>query len=251
MAFMFRPLRADEIECRVSTVNPMGCSLLLYKDSRADQNLLDETVGPMNWKRSHQLIGDRLYCTVEIWDAEKGQWISKQDVGTESYTEKEKGQASDSFKRACFNFGCGRELYSAPFIWIKAGNVTLDDYNGKKTTKDHFTLTEIRYDKDGNITALEIRNDKLDRVVYTYGKTRGQRADDRKTKQVAAQTIDTIKMGAITQALERAGIPLEKVLSHFGITSIGEMTEEMFVKTNEMINNYSKKGKANGDTGNT
>ena len=246
MAFLFRPLRADEIECRVSTVNNKGCSLLLYKDARCDQNILDETVDPMRWKRSHQLIGDRLYCTVEIWDIEKGQWIAKQDVGTESYTEKETGQASDSFKRACFNWGIGRELYTAPFIWITAGNVTLEDYNGKKTTKDHFTLTEIRYDKDGNISALEIRNDKLNKIVYTFGKTKGQRADDRKTKQVAAQTIDTIKMGAITQALDRVGIPLEKVLSHFSIQSIGEMTEEMFVKTNEMINNYEK-GQKNAD----
>lgn len=249
MAFMFRPLRADEIECRVSTVSAKGCSLLLYKDSRSDQNLLDETVGPMNWKRSHQLIGDRLYCTVEIWDEKKQQWIAKQDVGTESYTEKEKGQASDSFKRACFNFGAGRELYTAPFIWITAGNVALEDYNGKKTTKDHFTVTEIKYDKDGNISALEIKNDKLDKIVYTFGKTRGQRADDRKTKTVSSQTIDTVKMAAVTSALQRAGIPLEKVLAHFGLQSIGEMTEEMFWKTNEMINKYEK-DKKNGNEGN-
>ena len=250
MAYMFRPLRADEIECRVSTINSRGCSLLLYKDARCDQNILDETVDPMRWKRSHQLIGDRLYCTVEIWDIEKGQWIAKQDVGTESYTEKEKGQASDSFKRACFNWGIGRELYTAPFVWIPAGNVNLEDSNGKKITKDHFTLTEIKYDKDGNISALEIKNDKMDKVVYTYGKTRGQRADDRKTKTVATQTIDTVKMSAVTSALQRAGIPLEKVLAHFSIQSIGEMTEEMFWKTNEMINKYEKDKKTNGDTGN-
>lgn len=102
---MFRTLTASEIEARVATVTKKGCSLLLYKNSRVDMNILDETFGNMNWKRSHQLIGDRLYCTIEIWDAEKQQWISKQDVGTESYTEKEKGQASDSFKRACFNVG--------------------------------------------------------------------------------------------------------------------------------------------------
>lgn len=92
----FRKLKADEIDCRVSTINEKGLSLLLYKDARVDQNILDETVGPFDWLRSHQLIGDRLYCTVAIWDASKNQWVSKQDVGTESYTEKEKGQASDS-----------------------------------------------------------------------------------------------------------------------------------------------------------
>lgn len=101
----FRLLRADEIECRVSTVKKNGCSLLLYKDARCDQNILDETFGIFGWERSHQLIGDRLYCTVSVRNPDTGEWIRKQDVGTESYTEKEKGQASDSFKRACFNLG--------------------------------------------------------------------------------------------------------------------------------------------------
>lgn len=247
MAFMFRPLRADEIECRVSTVSAKGCSLLLYKTARADQDLLDETVGPKNWQRRH--TRDNANCIISIWDEDKKQWVEKEDTGTESFTEKEKGLASDSFKRAGFNWGIGRELYTAPFIWIPAGNVTLEDYNGKKTTKDRFSVTEIKYDKDGNVSALEIRNDKIDRIVYTYGKTKGQRVDDRKTKAVASQTIDTVKMSAITQALQRAGISLDKVLAHFGITSVGEMTEEMFLKTTEMINKYEK-DKKNGDTGN-
>lgn len=105
MNFKFRKLRANEIDVRVASVSAKGVSLLLYKDARCDMNILDETVGPMNWQRGHQIIGDRLYCTVSIYDENKGIWISKQDVGTESYAEKEKGQASDSFKRACFNWG--------------------------------------------------------------------------------------------------------------------------------------------------
>lgn len=92
-----RLLRADEIECRVSTINEKGLSLLLYKDARVDQRILDETFSPLGWQRTHQSIDGNLYCTVEIWDDAKQQWIAKQDVGTMSYTEKEKGQASDSF----------------------------------------------------------------------------------------------------------------------------------------------------------
>lgn len=111
-----RLLRADEIECRVSTINEKGLSLLLFKDARVDQRILDETFTPFGWRRTHQCIDGKLYCTVEVWDSAKGQWVAKQDVGTESYSEKEKGQASDSFKRACFNWGVGRELYTAPFI---------------------------------------------------------------------------------------------------------------------------------------
>lgn len=112
----FRALTADDIECRVSTVSDKGCSLLLYKDARCDMKILDETVGPENWKRSHELINGNLFCNVSLWDEGKKEWVTKQDVGTESYTEKEKGQASDAFKRACFNWGIGRELYTAPFI---------------------------------------------------------------------------------------------------------------------------------------
>ena len=115
----FRTLNASEIEVRPATINQKGLTLLLYKDARVDQNILDETVGCMNWQRSH--TRDNANCIVSIWDSEKGMWVSKEDTGTESYTEKEKGLASDSFKRACFNWGIGRELYSAPFIWIAFG----------------------------------------------------------------------------------------------------------------------------------
>ena len=166
----FRKLRACEIEARVSTVSEKGCSLLLYKDARVDQNVLDETVGAENWKRSHQLIGNNLYCTVDIWDSNKNQWVSKQDVGTESYTEKEKGQASDSFKRACFNWGIGRELYTAPFIWIDASKANVSQYQGKWTTKERFDVLEIAYDELGNISYLKIVNDRTREMVYTYGK---------------------------------------------------------------------------------
>ena len=109
----FRKLRADEIDCRVNTINEKGLSLLLYKDARCDMNILDETVGCMNWKRSH--TRDNANCIVSIYNKEIGEWVSKEDTGTESYTEKEKGLASDSFKRACFNWGIGRELYTSPF----------------------------------------------------------------------------------------------------------------------------------------
>lgn len=169
----FRKLKASEIDARVATVSEKGCSLLLYKDARVDQNILDETVGPENWQRNHELINGNLFCNVGIRVQREGdwsEWVWKQDVGTESYTEKEKGQASDAFKRACFNWGIGRELYTAPFIWIPAKDVTLVDRNdGKKSTYDTFTVTEIGYDDNGEIDSLQIVNDKRKQVVYTLG----------------------------------------------------------------------------------
>lgn len=164
-----RRLEADEIDARVAQVFETGAVLLLYKDARADQRVLDETFGAMNWQRSHQEIDGKLYCTVSIWDDDKKQWISKQDVGTESYTEAEKGQASDSFKRACFNWGIGRELYTAPFIWCKAENLKAAgvDFEKKpgKDGKMRWTLKgcspkveQIGYDEKGNIIKLTISN---------------------------------------------------------------------------------------------
>lgn len=167
MDLKFRKLKADEIEIRAQSVTEKGVILLLYKNSRTDMDILDETVGKNNWRRSHVLINGNLFCNVEIWDADKKEWISKQDVGTESNTEKEKGQASDSFKRACVNWGIGRELYSSPFIFVKAGDCEIADYKSKKTCKDKFSVAKITYKKNGDINGLAIRNTKTKRIVFT------------------------------------------------------------------------------------
>lgn len=177
----FRDLRADEIDCRVATCNNKGVTLLLYKDARADMIILDETVGPENWQRSHELINGNLFCNVSIKC--DGEWITKQDVGTESYTEKEKGQASDSFKRACFNWGLGRELYTAPFIWVSASMCNISQNNGKYTTYDKFEVEEITIENK-RITGLSIRNTKTGSIVYTFGKTTAK-----KGKSVADKPI--------------------------------------------------------------
>lgn len=195
----FRKLKAEEIDARVATLSEKGCSLLLYKDARVDQNILDETVGSENWQRYHEMIGNNLYCTVSIWDDVKKAWIEKQDVGTESYTEKEKGQASDSFKRACFNWGIGRELYTAPFIWVKAGDVKIEDKNGKKTTYDTFGVKKIGYDDDGNINCLEIINKKQHKVVYKLGvsddtpKTDEEVSDDSAEEVISKKEVEILK----------------------------------------------------------
>lgn len=140
-------LTAQDVEARVQQVTDRGGAIiLLYKNARVDMAILDEVFGPMNWQRSHQVIDGRLYCTVSVWDSEKQQWISKQDVGTESQTEKEKGQASDSFKRACFNLGIGRELYNSPFIFIQLKpDEVATGKSGKKTTYIKFNVTELEY----------------------------------------------------------------------------------------------------------
>lgn len=165
---MFRDLRADEIECRIAQAKSNGVSLLLYKDARCDQSILDETVGAMNWQRSH--TRDNANCIVTLWDGEKKQWISKEDTGTESNTEKEKGLASDSFKRACFNWGIGRELYTAPFIWVSADACTTlkQDNFGKWKCYDAFDVAEIDI-QNKRITGLAIKNRQTGKICYSFG----------------------------------------------------------------------------------
>ena len=166
-----RALRADEIECRVANVSSRGCTLLLYKDARCDKRILDETFGIAGWRNNYQEIKGNLFCTVEIWDKEKQQWIAKQDCGTESYTEKEKGEASDAFKRACFNIGIGRELYTKIFIFIACE--TEKDNNGRYKLKNPYEkwyVSEIETNNDTEkITYLQIRDVKQNFVAFTFG----------------------------------------------------------------------------------
>lgn len=164
----FRTLQANEIECRVGTQDKgcKWCTLLLYKDARVDQRLLDEVVGATHWQRSHELIDGQLFCTVSIYDPDTKQWVSKQDVGTESNTEKEKGRASDAFKRACFNWGIGRELYTAPFIYIK--DLNANDFNNGKLKMGRFKVKSIAYDEQRNVSELTIV-DSDGNVRFTMG----------------------------------------------------------------------------------
>ena len=118
-----RPLRPDEIEVRVGQVTQKGASMLLYKNARVDMSILDEEVGAENWGCRYREVKGNLFCEVSIWSEKLGAWVSKEDCGTESYAEKEKGEASDAFKRACFKWGIGRELYSAPFIFLPVGTI--------------------------------------------------------------------------------------------------------------------------------
>ena len=161
----FRDLRADEIECRVQSVKGNGLVLLLYKDARVDMNILDETVGASAWQREHYECKGNLFCRVGIRCASvrravgegdlgfEPEWVWKSDCGTESNTEAQKGEASDSFKRACFNWGIGRELYTAPFIWIPADKCNIN--NGK--CYDKFEVEKIII-QDKQIIALAIKN---------------------------------------------------------------------------------------------
>lgn len=166
----FRNLRADEIECRVGMIREKGFTLLLYKDARCDMNILDESVGAENWQRDHYECKGNLFARVGIKCG--NEWVWKADCGTESNTEKEKGEASDSFKRACVNWGIGRELYSSPFIWI--GGHVKKEQNGKLVPDfKSIKVVDIGYSADGNkITHLSISGDG--ETIYEFGRKAAQ-----------------------------------------------------------------------------
>lgn len=169
-----RLLSKEDIEVRVAQTlagnNKVRVNLLLYKNARVDMKIMDELFTPMGWKRTHKLIGDRLYCCVEVYNPETKEWICKEDVGVESNTEAEKGQASDSFKRACVNWGIGRELYTAPKITIELNeNEYTKDQNSRIKVWAYFSVKSIGYDsKTRTITSLEIQ-DKFGNVRFSMG----------------------------------------------------------------------------------
>lgn len=233
-----RLLKEDEIECRIATINEKGLSLLLYKDARVDQKILDETFGIFGWKRSHQCIDGNLYCTVEIYDKESGEWVAKQDVGTTGYAEKEKSQASDSFKRACFNWGIGRELYSAPFIWIPANKASIQVKEvGNKEKRyycnDCFSVYSIQYNDEREIYALTILNGK-GQVVYEWKSARVTDSSKGKKKDVPkglpGNFISDKQMDSLQAELNRTGVTMETVQKRYKIQEPGNMSEELYGK---------------------
>lgn len=161
----FRPLTANEIECRVGNVAKSGSGffLLLYKNARVDQTILDETFGAFNWQSKYYQVKNTMVCSVGVYLRERGEWIWKDNGGDDDYqAEKVKAELSDSFKRASFCLGIGRELYYSPKIWINA--------QGENTTSARYSVKVIEYDDKKRITKLVIINDKTKEVVYSFGK---------------------------------------------------------------------------------
>jgi hypothetical protein len=172
---MIRLLEAREIDVRIQqvcgTAPNVGAILLLYKDARCDMAILDETFGMYGWQREHSFKDGKNYCKVSIWDDQKRCWIAKEDVGVESNTEEVKGQSSDAFKRACFNIGIGRELYSSPFIYAPLNKNELEEKDGKTKVSNRlkFRVSKIGYTTNREISYIEIV-DHTNAVRYTYGK---------------------------------------------------------------------------------
>jgi hypothetical protein len=230
---IFRDLTADEIECRIGMIKTNGLSLLLYKDARCDMNILDETVGPLNWKREHSR--ENANCIVSIWDKDKGQWISKEDTGTESNTEKEKGLASDSFKRACVNWGIGRELYTSPFVWIPTNLCNIKE--GK--CYDRFEVTHIAIENK-QITELKIVNATTGVECFKW------KAEAAKIEPIEDEKLTEAEANELYGYMQRKGLDDAKITEtlqkNYGVNTLNELTRSQYamIKINLMKNKGEK-----------
>ena len=215
----FRKLRADEIECRIGSVKKdgSGMSLLLYKDARCDMNILDETVGSFNWDREHKELKGVIYCGVTI-RAEDGNYATKWDAGTESNTEAQKGEASDSFKRACFNWGIGRELYTAPFIWVKG----YDKY-------EKFKVDHIEY--EGNKISNLVIIDSKGGIAY---KMHGVKRPMEKVAEV--EKISPNQVEELTALIDATNSNLSQFCKYFKILTIEDMKKTDYDSAVDMLN---------------
>jgi hypothetical protein len=228
-----RALKPDEIEVRVQQCKEKGCSLLLYKTARADMNVLDEVVGPMNWERVH--TRDNMNCIVRIWDIEKKMWISKEDTGSESNTEAKKGLASDSFKRACFNWGIGRELYSVPFIWINltAGETTPKNGKHQLSFNTKFKVSEIVVSDEKIITGLVI-TDQNNKTRFTLGKITPPKKQP--TKPPVKTTPKSLTSAEIRSKLkEQSKEHLDKIFAKYNVFVIEELKDAQLVEIAKLM----------------
>lgn len=245
----FRPLKADEIDIRIDRVTAKGAMLLLYKNARVDMAILDETVGADNWKRSHEVIHDNLFCNISIWSQELQEWVAKQDVGVESFSAKEKGEASDSFKRAGTCWGIGRELYTAPNIFVACKTNKKESGKGYELEKPYelsdLFVSHITYDENGSdrkVKELVICNKKGDVVFTNTGKPRKpiDPTEPSGVPDVNARITNTQKV-AIETRIKNCKFTVLSVCDKYDITSLDEMTVAQWVNCNDQLAKYEDK----------
>lgn len=252
MSFLnFRHLKPNEVDVFPKMVKEKGCLVLLYKDARCDMNILDETVGPLGWKRQH--LRENANCIVSIYDSNNNHWVSKEDTGTESNQDKAKGLASDSFKRSCFNWGIGRELYTSPFTWIvlDKGETYQTTVNGKpkwnidNKLKFHVSVLEVSDTRE--ITKLEIQ-DQNDKVRFTWPKKSGggkkntssktNTNNNKKPSQDKKETpttnddpvIDNVKYATLIAKMAEAKVTNAQMNSAYKVSDVKELKVSQYIK---------------------
>lgn len=226
-------LNPSDIEVRVQSKVFNGkrgyfARFLLYKSARTDMRILDEVFGQMNWKRSQEVINGALYCTISVWDAEKKEWVSKQDVGVPSRQDPQKGAASDAFKRAGTNWGIGRELYDAPSILISlnANEVT----NGNLNPAVRFMVADCEYDKASHEFKRLILVDNQGQVRFQHGSNINSHKVTA-SRPMPVKNVSSNESKKLADMLRKDGIDVDDFgMVCFGIP-LAQMTNEQVTKS--------------------
>ena len=216
-------MKADEIEVRVGSVSKSGVTMLLYKNARVDMAILDEEFGKFGWQRKHRRDQKGiLFCSIGVWDKDFEDWVWKEDCGIESYTEKEKGEASDSFKRAGFCWGIGRELYTAPRIFIKTATKQKQNGRGYELVNPYefsdmavsYISTASQYERKW-ITELRLSKDGEE--IYCW--------------------VDPdYKVERIESMAKERNVPTSQICDAFKVDSLSGLTDAMYAKAVDMLN---------------
>ena len=220
-----RPLDISDIDFRVQSINNGGyATILAYKDARVDMARLDAAVGPLGWQRQHELISGNLYCHVGIFNPETNHWVWKSDVGTESMTEATKGQSSDSFKRACFNWGIGRELYDYPVISVKLNENEWDNKSGKPRQTYNLKIKDWKWYSeftDGRLSFLAAK-DENGKLRFKWGEMKPKEVEPEYKQAASVQEVEVTpepvaevkpvtEEGDVKGFLKKEVTPLEEV----------------------------------------
>lgn len=238
---LFRALEPSEISVRVGQVGKRGVSLLLYKDARVDMNILDEVYGSEYWQRVHREVKDNMLAAVGVWNDAIKEWIWKWDIGTESNVEKEKGEASDSFKRACINLGIGRELYTAPFIFIPCKTAKQD--NGRYKVDDETYdfngayIQNIEYEEKGSTRKIKslVIADRKGNQIYPAYQTRKEKEGEMPDSQVGGLKVDKNKVDALRKRLELSDKTEAQIKVKYKLNKLEEMANEDWMKCMEEL----------------
>lgn len=223
MSGFFKPLEADDIECRVSQVNKDGSvNLLLYKTARVDANVLDDVIGQFSWQCEFREVNGVVYCGIGILEPTSKVWVWKWDAGSESNVEKEKGQASDAFKRAGFKWGIGRELYTAPRIKVSADKSGARD--GKCFTP--FKVDSIEYDDSGSVSKLIIAHGWTGDILYQFHKMEPKPAQDEWTPRQNARKASQNQVGFLTRLCRNDDREINAICEKYNVRTLSELTME-------------------------
>lgn len=236
-----RPLDISDVDFRVQSINNGGyATILAYKDARVDMNRLDEIAGPSRWRKEYSVINNQLFCGVAIYDSETSQWVTKWDVGTESFTESEKGQASDAFKRACFNWGIGRELYDYPMISIKLNSDEWSKDSGRPKQTYNLKIRDWRWHSeftDGKLTFLAAKDQK-GAVRYKFGTLKSQESKGAKDSDTNVKALlKKKKDDEVLESVEKVG----------GIVILPDAEKKVLVEEYKAIFNKKPHGRMSNE----